>query len=126
VFGDLAKWIRKRLPFAQTLGDFKSGLVTFLSELKRTHEKIREVVQVDQVRDWKSWLQGTKRHVRGIGGPSAPRWFQGVARKRRLAKVSVSVCVSLCYSRSVYSTIGSLSMLAEQDTHEVFRWVTQC
>jgi hypothetical protein len=88
MFGELAKWVRKRLHYAETLESFRVSLFKFLGSLKRPNENEHRCVIVDKVRDWKAYLSTTQKHVAGIGGPSAPRVFEMVLRSGSSASIS--------------------------------------
>ena len=60
-FGELAKWVKKRLHYAQCLAEFKVSLDSFLKHVHRPYEKQTRVRIVDQVRDWKHFLEGMQK-----------------------------------------------------------------
>ena len=78
--GVVAQGIRNQVPVAETLEDFRLGIQDNLHAHPRQHEPRVEVKIVDQVRDWKSWLVGMGRVVKGIGGPTAPKVFKALKR----------------------------------------------
>lgn len=80
VFGDLSRWIRTKLRYAQGLEDFRKSLHCFLQQLPRQHERDRMCLIVSQVRDWKSYLAHLGKTITGIAGPTAPRVFDFVQR----------------------------------------------
>jgi hypothetical protein len=93
MFGDLAKWVRKTLHFAQTIAEFYNSLKLFLQRLRRPHEPHREVLVVDKVRDWKSYFETINKQVKGISGPTAPRMFKMELRSSCLARFRITMCL---------------------------------
>ena len=89
-FGELAKWVKKRLHYAQCLAEFKVSLDSFLKHVHRPYEKQTRVRIVDQVRDWKHFLEGMQKSVSGIMGPTAPRVFE-MARASSYLDISCPV-----------------------------------
>jgi len=81
VFGDVTKWIRKNLHSALTITDFQKSLQHFAENLQRPFERLRRVVMVDKVRDWKTHVEYIPKRVVGIAGPTAPRVFDMVRRE---------------------------------------------
>jgi len=81
LFGELAKYIKKRLHGAACLNDFVLELQRFLHQLGRQHEKLNYVIAMNNIRDWKSWLECLGKKLVGIGGPSAPHVFEFCRRE---------------------------------------------
>lgn len=81
VFGDMSKWIRERLHSASTINDFHLSLQSFAQSLHRPSEQIRRVIQMDVMRDWKTYVEHIPKRVQGIAGPTAPRVFDMVRRE---------------------------------------------
>ena len=76
IFGRMSSYISHHLKEAQNLDTFAACLRKFLSRIGRPHERIHFVHRVDRVRDWKGLLAHMGRHLRGIGGPNAPKVFE--------------------------------------------------
>lgn len=81
VFGDMSKWIRERLHSASTINDFHLSLQSFAQSLHRPSEQIRRVIQMDVMRDWKTYVEHIPKRVQGIAGPTASRVFDMVRRE---------------------------------------------
>ena len=75
MFGEIANWLWKKLPHAETLMDFTKCLEQFFAQLNRPHEGIRLVKRFDNVRCWKTFVLNIKKRITGIVGPSAPHSF---------------------------------------------------
>ena len=86
MFGRLSSYIKHHLREAQSLDDFATCLEAFLKRMQRPHEKLHYVRRVDKVRDWKSFFLTMERHLRGIGGPKAPKVYEFCQLKRGLAQ----------------------------------------
>ncbi|CAE7278876.1 unnamed protein product [Symbiodinium sp. CCMP2592] len=59
---------------------FRTRMQEFLDLGTRTHEKLREAVVVDRVRNWKDYFGFMALQMKGHTGPTAPRVFQFVRR----------------------------------------------
>ena len=86
-FGELTLFMRKRLHYAETIIDFRDSLQEFMASGTRPREKIREVIVLDQQRDWKNHLAFLRLQLHGHTGPRAPRVFEFRQRrgKRKIA-----------------------------------------
>lgn len=96
LFGELAKWIRKRLPRAETLDEFETSLNEFLAQLNRPHEPLHYVWRINHVRNWKVWLEQLGKKLGGIGGPSAPHVYEFAARRGSERWFLLGCTVELC------------------------------
>ena len=85
MFGRLSSYIKHHLREAESLDGFATCLEAFLKRMQRPHEKLHYVRRVDKVRDWKSFFLTMERHLRGIGGPKAPKVYEFCQLKRGLA-----------------------------------------
>jgi len=57
LFGELAKWVRKRLHTASCIDDFVNSLQEFLDHgIHRPFDKLRRVIKMNTIRDWKASL----------------------------------------------------------------------
>ena len=54
LFGELAKWVRKRLHRASCIDDFAASLQDFLKVVHRPFERDRYVFKMNVIRDWKA------------------------------------------------------------------------
>ncbi len=81
VFGELSKFVKKALHYAEVVDDFVKGINRFLQVLVRPYEKrFRLVLRMDRIRNWKSYLHQLGVRIEGIGGPSAPHVFDFIKR----------------------------------------------
>ena len=99
-FSRLTAYIRHHLREAETLCDFQTCMTAFSARAYRPHEKNYYVKRVDQVRSWKEHLACMKRHLRGIGGASAPKVFQ-FTKVRRATVLNCSIII-LTYEIKFY------------------------
>jgi hypothetical protein len=76
LFGRLASFVKHHHNRAAGLGDFATGLSSFLGKIRRPHEPLSIVRRMDSIRDWKSHLLKIPRHLAGIGGPRAPKVYE--------------------------------------------------
>lgn len=81
MFGDLARWVLKKLRVAQNLCDFTASLWAFAETANWPHEEHCFVQRFDLVRGWKNFLANIRKSVSGIGGPGAPHVFSCVLRR---------------------------------------------
>lgn len=75
-FSSLARWVRSKLMYAETLSDFQESFVQFFKKHPRHHEKNAKVLRFDNIRNWKSYLACMGKKIKGIAGPSAPHLFE--------------------------------------------------
>lgn len=87
LFGQASTFLRHHLRFAETIDNISDCLQKFLQRVDRPHEPLKIVRRLDTVRDWKTHLQLLNRHLRGIGGPRAPKVFEFVQLKGLLLEV---------------------------------------
>eukprot|EP00439_Symbiodinium_sp_Y106_P013192 s11483_g1.t3 len=89
-FSEMTTFIRKRLHWAdsfdmfrkrmQDFDMFRKRMQEFLDLGTRAHEKLREAVVLDRVRNWKDYFGFMALQMKGHTGPTAPRVFQFVRR----------------------------------------------
>ena len=75
-FSSLAKWVRSKLVYAETLNDFQDSFVQFFRKHPRPYAKQAQVLRFDNIRNWKSFLGFLGKRIKGIAGPSAPHLFE--------------------------------------------------
>ena len=79
----MTTFIRKRLHWADSFDMFRKRMQEFLDLGTRAHEKLREAVVLDRVRNWKDYFGFMALQMKGHTGPTAPRVFQFVRRSGR-------------------------------------------
>ena len=82
-FPEMTTFIRKRLHWADSFDMFRKRMQEFLDLGTRAHEKLREAVVLDRVRNWKDYFGFMALQMKGHTGPTAPRVFQFVRRSGR-------------------------------------------
>lgn len=69
LFGELAKWVRKRLHSASDIDEFVASLTLFLNDsIHRPFDSLRRVLKMNTIRDWKAcwsnlWMVHVVEHV---------------------------------------------------------------
>ena len=97
-FGELAKWVRRRLSTADHPDDFVKSLDEFQRKEPRRYEPEHYAFKLDQIRDWKSWVAQVPQKLTGIAGPAAPHLFQFRQRRGLTAKRTKNGCFALFLS----------------------------
>jgi hypothetical protein len=54
MFGELAKWVRKKLHRASSIDDFVASLREFLASLNRPYEPMGYVIKMNVILDFKA------------------------------------------------------------------------
>jgi hypothetical protein len=80
MFGEIAKWIVRRLRIAHSVDDVISSLRDFFKQYTRLYEVLKFVTRMDWIRDWKSWVLLLEKKFVGIAGMSAPHVFEFLCR----------------------------------------------
>ena len=92
----MTTFIRKRLHWADSFDMFRKRMQEFLDLGTRAHEKLREAVVLDRVRNWKDYFGFMALQMKGHTGPTAPRVFQFVRRSgRTLSRHSFKLCQNI-------------------------------
>ena len=110
---------------AETLEDFAEALKIFLTKVHRPYERHRLVIKLQQIRDWKSFLDRIPKKVTGIAGQGAPHVLACVKRSSMLGSSLATpgaACDVILRCRQWMSDLHDSSIhafLEENDLHKM-------
>ena len=88
-FGELAKWVARKLTVASEPQEFVDSLLQFQHHLQRPYEPRHISHKLDQVRNWKAYLANIPQSIAGIAGPRAPHVFHFQRRESSALNVAL-------------------------------------